>query len=63
MHDAVLNHFRQIADQMHGEEPRDWQWIGAHMSQRMFGITQWRAEAYARAHGGTASRMQAETER
>jgi hypothetical protein len=36
----------------------DWQWIGPHLSQRMFGITQERAEAYAARHGGEAKPMQ-----
>lgn len=54
MNDAVLNSFRAIADQMAGDERRNWEWIGPHMSQRMFGITERRAKAYAERHGGTA---------
>lgn len=52
-----LQAFRDIADVMAGPDPRDWQWIGPHMSQRMFGITESRAKAYAERHGGTAERM------
>lgn len=56
MNDATLDHFRQLAASMQ-TAPTDWQWIGPHMSQRMFGITQARAEAYAARHGGEAKRM------
>ena len=52
---ATLAAFRALADAMIGTA--DWQWIGPHMSQRMFGITQERAEGYAKAHGGTAEPM------
>jgi hypothetical protein len=61
MQDAVLRHFRDLADTLAGPEPRDWQWIGPHMSQRMFGITEQRARDYAARHGGVAVQMQAET--
>jgi len=57
MTDATLQAFRDIAEQMIGKA--DWQWIGPHMSQRMFGITQERAESYAKAHGGIAQCMDA----
>ena len=57
MNNAVLTQFRAIAEAMN-TEPTDWQWIGQHMSQRMFGITETRAKAYAARHGGTAERMQ-----
>lgn len=57
MNEATLIAFRRISDAMTGPEPQDWQWIGPHMSQRMFGITESRAKAYAERHGGTASRM------
>ena len=57
MNDATLEAFRQIADAMQGTEPRDWQWIGKWMSQRMFGITEKRAKQYAAAHGGEAKKM------
>ena len=50
MNDATLNAFRKIADAMIGKA--DWQWIGPHMSQRMFGISRERAENYAQRHGG-----------
>lgn len=56
MNDATLTHFRAIADAMQ-TEPTTWQWIGAHMSQRMFGITETRAKAYAARHGGVAQEM------
>jgi hypothetical protein len=52
---AALNAFRDLAEQMIGRA--DWEWVGPHMSQRMFGITQERAEGYAKAHGGTARKM------
>jgi hypothetical protein len=56
MNDAQLSAFRQIADAMQ-TEPTNWQWIGPHMSQRMFGITQVRAEGFAARHGGEAKPM------
>lgn len=52
MNDATLNAFRQIADQMGCNG--NWQWIGPHMSQRMFGITEQRAKDYAKKYGGEA---------
>lgn len=55
MTDATLSMFRTIADEMIGRA--DWQWIGPHMSQRMFGITKERAEAFAKSHGGRAEPM------
>jgi hypothetical protein len=58
MNDATLHTFRALADAMSGPEPRDWQWIGPHMSQRMFGITEQRAKNYAARHGGEASRLE-----
>jgi hypothetical protein len=57
MNDAQLEAFRQIAEAMH-PEPHDWQWIGPHESQRMFGITQARAENYAAKHGGEAKPLE-----
>lgn len=56
MQDAVLFHFRDLAAAM-TTEPTDWQWIGPHMSQRMFGITEARAKDYAERHGGSATQM------
>jgi hypothetical protein len=53
--DPTLGLFREIADQMIGRA--DWEWVGPHLSQRMFGITRERAEGYAKAHGGTARQM------
>lgn len=57
MNDATLRAFREIAEMMAGPEPRDWQWIGRHMSQRMFGITEARAKEYAERFGGEARQM------
>lgn len=56
MTNVQLEGFRMLAQAMAGE-PTDWQWIGPHMSQRMFGITRTRAEAYAARHGGEARPM------
>jgi hypothetical protein len=55
---STLTAFREIAASMQ-TEATDWQWIGPHMSQRMFGITRERAEAYAQRHGGKAEKMEA----
>ena len=57
MTESTLQAFREIASQMMIGKA-DWEWIGPHMSQRMFGITQERAEAYAKAHGGIAKKME-----
>ena len=59
MNNSVLEHFRALADAMQGDAPRDWQWVGKHMSQRMFGITEQRAKDYAVRFGGVASKMEA----
>ncbi len=58
MTNAQLLAFRAIADAM-TNEPTNWEWVGAHMSQRMFGITETRAKAYASRHGGVARKMEA----
>ena len=58
MTDASLIAFRQIADTLAGPAPRDWEWIGQHLSQRMFGITEQRARDYAARHGGVARQME-----
>lgn len=58
MTEASLFEFRSLADAMLGSEPRNWQWIGQYMSQRMFGITEARAKDYAKRYGGTASKME-----
>jgi hypothetical protein len=60
MNVAQLQAFRDIAAAMQSE-PTDWQWIGRHMSQRMFGITERRAKEYAERHGGTAEPMAKES--
>jgi hypothetical protein len=57
MTNATLAQFRAIAETMAGDEAQDWQWIGPHMSQRMFGISERRANAYAERHGCTAKQM------
>jgi hypothetical protein len=56
MNDETLTAFREIASQMIGKA--GWEWIGPHMSQRMFDITEKRAKDYARRFGGTARPMQ-----
>jgi hypothetical protein len=53
MNNATLEAFRAISDAMQ-TEPTNWQWIGKHMSQRMFGITEKRAREYAETYGGVA---------
>lgn len=55
MTDAQLSAFREIAATMLGAT--DWQWIGPHMSQRMFGISEDRARDYAKRFGGEARKM------
>jgi len=57
MNNAQLLAFQRFAAALAGDEPQDWQWIGPHMSQRMFGITERRARDYAERHGGTAAKM------
>lgn len=57
MNNNTLKAFRDIADTMSGPEPKDWEWIGKWMSQRMFGITERRAREMAAKHGGNARRM------
>lgn len=56
MNYETLRGFRNIAEAM-SNGPNTWQWIGPHMSQRMFGITRERAEAYQRRFGGEAKPM------
>jgi len=56
MNDSTLQGFRMIAEAMQ-TEPTDWQWNGPHASQQMYGITQSRAEEYAKRHGGIAKKM------
>lgn len=52
--EAILEDLRSLARQLESEA---WQWIGPHMSQRHFGITETRAKELAARHGGTASKM------
>lgn len=54
MNDSTLEYFRSLSAAMQ-TEPTDWQWVGPHMSQRMFGITETRAREYAKTFGGVAS--------
>lgn len=56
MTNTTLEGFRQIATAMQ-TAPQDWQWVGQWMSQRHFGITQAKAEAFAARHGGKAEKM------
>jgi hypothetical protein len=53
---AFLAPLRAAAESM-GITSGGWQWIGPHMSQRMFDITEERAKAYAARHGGKAEPM------
>jgi hypothetical protein len=53
---AELDYLRSLHAAMQ-TEPTDWQWVGRHMSQRMFGLTETRAKAYAAKHGGEARKM------
>ena len=55
--DATLEMFRALADAMTAGTPQTWQWIGPHISQRMFGMSRERAETYAAKFGGVASPM------
>lgn len=58
MTDPTLIAFRQIADTLAGPAPRDWQWTGRYVSQRMFGISEAQARALTARHGGEARRME-----
>jgi len=62
MSDAVLEMFRELAELMLNPtgEAKSWQWIGPHMSQRMFDLTEQRAKDYAKRFGGRAERMKSE---
>lgn len=53
MNDSTLQTFRQIASDM-GIGEGGWEWVGPHMSQRLFGISKERAESYAKRFGGLA---------
>lgn len=57
MNNSTLDHFRALADIMAGPDT-DWQWIGVHISQRLFGISEIRAKDYAARFGGVASKME-----
>jgi hypothetical protein len=61
MNNTQIDAFRAIASAM-SPGPHDWQWVGKHMSQRMFGITQARAQEYAERFGGCAERMPTQAE-
>jgi hypothetical protein len=58
MQNSTLEYFRSLSAAMQ-TEPTTWQWVGVHMSQRMFGITETRAREYAKTFGGTALPMAA----
>jgi hypothetical protein len=58
MTDDELQMFRKLAEEM-ADGPTDWQWIGPHMSQRMFGITRQRALDYQARFGGEAKPLSA----
>jgi hypothetical protein len=53
MNEAQIESFRALASAM-SPDPHDWEWIGKHLSQRMFGITEARAREYAERYGGEA---------
>jgi hypothetical protein len=55
--DNWLDSFRQFHNLVQ-DAPTDWQWIGPHMSQRMFGITEARAKDYEARFGGRAEKME-----
>ena len=57
MNESALMGFRELAAAMAGPAPQNWQWVGKHMSQRMFGISEKRAKEYAARHGGEAAMM------
>ena len=57
MTNTQLTAFRNLAAIMAGTAQQKWEWIGQHMSQRMFGITESRAKDYAAKHGGSARKM------
>lgn len=57
---AALEGFRALAAAM-ATAPTDWQWIGPHLSQRFFGITEERARAYAARFGGEARKLETTT--
>lgn len=59
MNTATLQAFRNIAATMQGDAPQNWQWIGRHISQRMFGISELRAKDFAARFGGVAKQMDA----
>lgn len=56
MNNAQLEHFRRIYELMHPGS--GWQWIGKHMSQRMFDISEAKAKEYAARFGGEAKPME-----
>ncbi len=59
MNETTLQYFRDLASAMQRQDgAQDWQWLGKHMSQRMFGISEQRAKEYAQRFGGTARKME-----
>lgn len=57
MNAAQLEGFRILAARMGCYGRHRWEWIGPHMSQRMFGISEMRAMDYAKRFGGVAREM------
>jgi hypothetical protein len=60
MNDATLAAFRQIAENLTNPNkmPKDWEWQGQWMSQRMVEITEQRAKEMAARYGGVAKKME-----
>lgn len=52
MNELALHHFRAIADQMLGNEPRNWNWRGPYISQNRIGVTEAEAKRLCATFGG-----------
>jgi hypothetical protein len=60
---TTLYAFRELAEAMRDARdpgPTTWEWVGEHMSQRMFNLTKARATWFATFYGGEARPMKAE---
>ena len=58
---TTLYELRELAEAMRDARdpgPTTWEWIGEHMSQRMFNLTEARATWFATFYGGMAQRME-----